>query len=88
MADAGRARCGLSAGAKGAGQRLPGKRTPRSRLRCGLACAAALEWVAILSRVGDVHETGRGLPGDPTDDQSRYIEAAVNGVLIAGLVPA
>ncbi len=41
--------------------------------------------VAILSRVGDIHETRRGLPGDPADTQSRYIEAAVNGVLIAGL---
>jgi exodeoxyribonuclease-3 len=41
--------------------------------------------VAILSRVGDIHETRRGLPGDPDDEQSRYIEAAVNGVLIAGL---
>lgn len=39
--------------------------------------------VAILSRVGDIHETRRGLPGDPHDDQSRYIEAAINGVLIA-----
>jgi exodeoxyribonuclease-3 len=41
--------------------------------------------VAILSRVGDIHETRRGLPGDPGDVQSRYIEAAVNGILIAGL---
>jgi exodeoxyribonuclease-3 len=41
--------------------------------------------VAILSRVGQIHETRRGLPGDPDDVQSRYIEAAVNGVLIAGL---
>ncbi|MET0238427.1 MAG: exodeoxyribonuclease III [Sphingobium sp.] len=41
--------------------------------------------VAILSRVGEIHETRRGLPGDPDDMQSRYIEAAVNGVLIAGL---
>lgn len=41
--------------------------------------------VAILSRVGDIHETRRGLPGDPEDMQSRYIEAAVNGVLVAGL---
>ena len=41
--------------------------------------------VAILSRVGEIHETRRGLPGDPDDSQSRYIEAAVNGVLIAGL---
>ena len=41
--------------------------------------------VAMLSRVGEIHETRRSLPGDPDDVQSRYIEAAVNGVLIAGL---
>lgn len=41
--------------------------------------------VAILSRVGEIHETHRGLPGDPADTQSRYIEAAVNGVLVCGL---
>ena len=41
--------------------------------------------VAMLSRCGPIHETRRGLPGDPNDEQSRYIEAAVNGVLIAGL---
>lgn len=41
--------------------------------------------VAILSRVGEIHETRRGLPGDPDRSQSRYLEAAVNGVLIAGL---
>ena len=41
--------------------------------------------VAILSRTGEIHETRRGLPGDPDDAQSRYIEAAVGGVLIACL---
>ena len=41
--------------------------------------------VALLSRIGAIHETRRGLPGDPEDTQSRYIEAAVNGVLVAGL---
>jgi exodeoxyribonuclease-3 len=41
--------------------------------------------VAILSRVGTPVETRRGLPGDPDSDQSRYIEAAVNGILVAGL---
>ena len=41
--------------------------------------------VAILSRIGEIHETRRGLPGDADDDQSRYIEAAVSGVLIACL---
>lgn len=41
--------------------------------------------VAILSRVGEIHETRRGLPGDCEDAQSRYLEAAVNGVLIGTL---
>lgn len=41
--------------------------------------------VAILSRVGAPVETRRGLPKDPDPTQSRYIEAAVNGVLIGGL---
>ncbi|WP_380871766.1 exodeoxyribonuclease III [Sphingomonas sp. DBB INV C78] len=41
--------------------------------------------VALLSRVGVICETRRGLPGDPDDVQSRYIEAAVNGILVANL---
>lgn len=41
--------------------------------------------VAILARGTKPVEVGRGLAGDPEDAQSRYIEAAVNGVLIAGL---
>ena len=41
--------------------------------------------VAILTRVGAIHETRRSLPGDASDDQSRYLEAAVNGVLIGAL---
>ncbi|WP_332639178.1 exodeoxyribonuclease III [Brevundimonas sp.] len=40
--------------------------------------------VAILSREEPV-VTRRGLPGDEKDIQSRYIEAAVDGVLIASL---
>ena len=41
--------------------------------------------VALLSRIGEPVETRKGLPGDPTDVQSRYIEAAVGGILIGGL---
>ena len=41
--------------------------------------------VAILSRGGAIHETRRHLPGDAADDQSRYIEAAIDGILVAGL---
>jgi len=39
--------------------------------------------VAILARDAMPIVTRTALPGDPTDLQSRYIEAAVNGVLIA-----
>jgi exodeoxyribonuclease-3 len=41
--------------------------------------------VAILSRVGEPVETRRGLPDDPDPSQSRYLEAAVCGVLIGCL---
>ena len=41
--------------------------------------------VAILSRVGEPVETRRSLPGDPDLAQSRYIEAAVCGLLIGNL---
>ncbi len=41
--------------------------------------------VAILARGVDPIETQRGLPGDEEDTQSRYIEAAVGGVLIGCL---
>jgi exodeoxyribonuclease-3 len=41
--------------------------------------------VAILSRAGGIDETRRGLPGEPEDAQSRYIEAAINGIVIGGL---
>jgi hypothetical protein len=41
--------------------------------------------VAILSRGTDPVETRRGLPGDPEDLHSRYIEAAVGGLTIGCL---
>lgn len=41
--------------------------------------------VAVLARGEKPKETRRGLPGDPTDIHSRYIEAAVDGVLIGCL---
>ncbi|MEO3434513.1 exodeoxyribonuclease III [Inquilinus sp. CAU 1745] len=41
--------------------------------------------VAILARGAELHETRRSLPGDPDDTHSRYIEAAVKGVLIGCL---
>ncbi|RVT90378.1 exodeoxyribonuclease III [Sphingomonas crocodyli] len=41
--------------------------------------------VAILAKGADPIETRRGLPGDPDDLHSRYIEAAVGGILVGGL---
>ncbi|MHA1559491.1 MAG: exodeoxyribonuclease III [Alphaproteobacteria bacterium] len=41
--------------------------------------------VAILARNADPVVTRRGLPGDPADQQTRYIEAAVEGVLVASI---
>ena len=41
--------------------------------------------VAILARGAQPVETRRGLPGDPDDSHSRYIEAAVDGILVGCL---
>lgn len=41
--------------------------------------------VAILSKSADMKETKRGLPGDPEDLHSRYIEAFVNGIVVGCL---
>jgi len=41
--------------------------------------------VAILSRGSDPVESRRGLPGDPDDTHSRYLEAAAHGVIVGCL---
>ena len=48
------------------------------------AWVAQRSWngVAILAKGGAPQVTRTALPGDATDKQSRYLEAAVNGVLI------
>ena len=53
----------------------------------GAAWRGQRSWngVAILARKATPIVTRRALPGDPNDDQARYIEAAVNGVLIASI---
>ncbi|QNN65598.1 exodeoxyribonuclease III [Sphingomonas rhizophila] len=45
----------------------------------------SLNGVAILARGLDIVETRRGLPGDPDNSQSRYIEAAIGGMLIGNM---
>lgn len=46
---------------------------------------SAWNGVAILARGTEPILTRNELPGDPSDTQSRYIEAAVNGVIVASL---
>src|SRR5207244_8716577 len=41
--------------------------------------------VAILARGAEPVETRRGLPGDPDDTHSRYIEAAIGGMVVGCL---
>lgn len=41
--------------------------------------------VAILTRSGDPVETMRGLPDDPDDTHSRYLEAEIDGVTVASI---
>jgi exodeoxyribonuclease-3 len=41
--------------------------------------------VAILARGTDPVETRRGLPDDPDDSHSRYLEANVNGIIVGSL---
>jgi exodeoxyribonuclease-3 len=50
-------------------------------------CHGQKSWngVALLSRVGPPVETRRSLPGDPNLGQSRYIEAAVCGILVGNM---
>ncbi|WP_129648040.1 exodeoxyribonuclease III [Peristeroidobacter agariperforans] len=70
--------------------KAPQERFPAQALRAlgyGSIWQGQRSWngVAILSRVGEPVESRRGLPGAPADKESRYIEAAVNGVIIGCL---
>lgn len=53
----------------------------------GAAWVGQRTWngVAILARDADPVVTRTRLPGDPADAQARYLEAAVNGVLVASI---
>ena len=53
----------------------------------GFAVLGQKSWngVAILARGAEPIVTQTSLPGDPKDDQSRYLEAAVNGVIVTSI---
>src|SRR4051812_31288621 len=70
--------------------KAPQERFPEAAIRkagYGAIWHGQKSWngVAILARGADPVETRRGLPGEPEDTQSRYLEAAVKGVLIGCL---
>jgi exodeoxyribonuclease-3 len=63
---------------------------PRSALAdagYGAAFVGQSAWngVAILAKGAEPIVTRTALPGDDTDEQARYIEAAVNGIVVASL---
>jgi exodeoxyribonuclease-3 len=63
---------------------------PRAELEAagyGCLCVGQKSWngVALLARGSDPVEIRRSLPGDVHDDQARYLEAAISGVIVACL---
>ncbi|GGC77161.1 exodeoxyribonuclease III [Chelatococcus reniformis] len=70
--------------------KAPDEKFPRRALEAagyGAVWHGQKSWngVAILARGAEPLETRRALPGDSDDSHSRYIEAAVRGVLVACL---
>ncbi|MET0275055.1 MAG: exodeoxyribonuclease III [Phenylobacterium sp.] len=70
--------------------KAPQERFPEAAIRdagYGVIWHGQKSWngVAILSRGVEPIETRRGLPGDPDDSHSRYIEAAVGGLIVGCL---
>ena len=70
--------------------KAPDDKFPAAALRAagyGAVWHGQKSWngVAILARGGEPAETRRGLPGDPDDTHSRYIEAAIGGLVVGCL---
>jgi exodeoxyribonuclease III len=70
--------------------KAPQEKFPEAAIRAAGYCPiwqGQKSWngVALLAKGVEPQETQRGLAGEPEDEQSRYIEAMVNGVLVAGL---
>ena len=75
----------LPPGAQGRAAGISGTDTSNPWLSRSLARRTFLDGVAILARDHDPVLTRSSLPGNPQDLQARYIEAAVNGILIASI---
>ena len=70
--------------------KAPAEKFPETSIRAlGYECLwhGQMRWngVAILARAAKLRETHRGLPGDPEDVHSRYIEADLGGLVVASL---
>ncbi len=70
--------------------KAPSNKFPRKELKragYGAIWHGQKSWngVAILARGQEPLETRRGLPGGQDDDQSRYIEAVINGIVVGCL---
>ena len=70
--------------------KAPDEKFPEAAIRAagyGAIWHGQKSWngVAILARGAQPLETGRGLPGDPDDTHSRYIEAAIDGMIVGCL---
>ena len=70
--------------------KAPDEKFPAPALRAagyGAVWHGQKSWngVAILARGAEPVETRRGLPGDPDDTHSRYIEAAIGGLTVGCL---
>jgi exodeoxyribonuclease-3 len=75
----------VPAGAEGARREIPGSSVAHGRLRAVWFGEKAWNGVAILQRAGEPTLIRRGLPGDPDDTHSRYIEAAIDGLIVGCL---
>jgi exodeoxyribonuclease-3 len=70
--------------------KAPNEKFPAAALRAagyGAVWHGQKSWngVSILARGGEPVETRRGLPGDPDDAHSRYLEAAIGSILVGCL---
>src|SRR3954469_3240278 len=62
--------------------KFPGAALRRAGYRAVWTGEKARNGVAILAKNGEPVLTRTALPGDPSDQECRYVEAAVEGVLI------